>query len=167
METTQTVSAIDIARERLDFQIELLTAIEEEARQLGGIDDFNPFGIGLWIYDEPHDLREMSPELRRAAALGWLHQHAKLVQRVARRMGHHGSILKAGTDMGFGVQVRVDGDSVYIYEDLIARVPADLTCEMVEVGEEVVPAVPEHVRPILERRCPKSIFDGIESEVTA
>lgn len=164
METTQTVSAIDVARDRLDFQAELVTVIEEESRYLTGVDDFNPFSIGLWTYSEPDHVRGLSPAVRRTWALEWLATHARLIQRVVKRMGHDGPVIKGESDyLGFGVQVHVRR-STYISADLHAFVPSDLTCEMVPTGE--IEHIPARDVPVMERRCPESIFRGIEQEVT-
>lgn len=162
METTQTVSAIAIARLRLDFQSELLAAIEQGSGFLGGIDDFNPYGIGLWIYDEPEHIAGCDTELRRTCALEWLRAHARLIQRVGRLMGNNLPMQKQSSDFGFGVQLTIRRDR-YVSETLIATVPSDLTCEMVPTGE--VEHIPARDVPVMERRCPESIFRGIEAEV--
>lgn len=164
METTRTVSAIDVARERCDFELELITVIEEESAKLGArIDDFNLFSIGLWTYDEPETVKDRTPEGRRSCAVAWLSDHARLVQRVARRMGHVGPIEKVRSNDYFGVRVTFRR-SVYVGITLVAQVPSELTCEMVPTGE--VDHIPARDVPVMERRCPESIFAGVEQEVT-
>lgn len=163
METTQTVSMFDIARERVGFELALITAIEaESARFDDPIDDFNMFSVGLWTYQEPFDIQELSDGARRAEALIWLRRHTLLINRVAHRMGHFEGATKFATEWYFGARLRIQRSSV-VGLDLIAQVPSGLTCEMVPTGE--VDHIPARDVPVMERRCPESIFRGIESEV--
>jgi len=164
MDASQTITAIGIARQRLNFEDVLLTAIEQESGFLGDVDDFNPFGIGLWTYDEPDHVQGLSGDVRRTWALEWLRTHARLIQRVARRMGHDGPVTKFANDGNYGVEMTIY-HSDYVHVRLTAQVPSQLTCEMVPTGE--VEHIPARDVPVMERRCPESIFAGIEHEAVA
>lgn len=126
----------------------------------------NPVASGaLWHYVEPAHLLDADPAVRRAAALDWLRRHAKAVQLVARKVGVTGPIAKIDGDR-FGVRVPVRVEGSHWTVDIKAHVPAELTCELVPTGEtRTVPAQPERTEPVMERRCPPSIFAGITDDL--
>lgn len=162
-EVTDTpASVFDIARQRAAIELALIDAIEQESNLIDvEYDDMNWYRVGLWTYYEPAHVQGLTDDVRRTWALEWLRTHTRLIQRVARRMGHDGPVTKFADDAHFGVQVAVDAD-----HRLTAQVPSALTCEMVDTGRfEVIPPSPARTVPVIERRCPESIFAGIEQEV--
>ncbi|MBS1838713.1 MAG: hypothetical protein JST64_13555 [Actinobacteria bacterium] len=156
------VTSVDIARQRLAFHAQIITAIEQTYSEVADCDDFNPCSIGLWTYHEPTHVRGLSDDVRRTCALEWLRTHIRLIQRVARRMGHDGPVTKFADDSYYGVSLSIS-DTVYVNVRLTAQVPAALTCEMVPTG--AVDHIPARDVPVMARRCPESIFAGIEQEV--
>lgn len=134
------------------------------------LDAPNPQSPGAhWVYLEPFDLLGADPEVRRDAALDWLRRHARAVQFVARELGHTHPIGKSADPDHFGVAfyLPIDGTEFGVI-GVSAEVPARLTCEMVPTGEvTTIPAQPERTEPVMERRCPPSIFAGIDDEAVA
>lgn len=102
-----------------------------------------------------------------AAARDWLTRHRHAFLAVARALGDSGPAKKVENDRTIGVQVDLGrrnpfGSSLV---RLDAEVPAEATCEMVDTGKtRTIPAQPERVEPVLERRCPPSIFRGIDTD---
>lgn len=158
-------------RARLDLNVRILDALTEVMAERPDLELDAPNSLmdgACWRYHEPTEMRSASGPARRAVAFDWLQRHATAVKLVARKVGHDGPIPKVADDDNYGVEVRMDYGSASFTVDIDALVPASLTCEMVETGEvEVIPAQPEQVVPKMERRCPPSIFAGIESEVDA
>lgn len=150
------------ARQRIAEELADLDAIDEATEQVG-LADISPYRHGKFEYTEPDHLADEPDDVRRSAALSWLAKHARIITRVARNLDLEVSKF---SDFGeFGVQAfgRGPAGSYVLYR---ASVPEALTCEMVDTGEtEVVPAVPEQVRPIFEKRCPESIFAGVQDEI--
>lgn len=171
MATTETTTteaparptAIDIARQRLAFQAELIDAIELASAELDNVDEMNPYSFGLWTYHEPNRVAGLSDEVRRNQALEWLRSHARLIQRVARLMGADATLDKSASDTDYRVSLTIHRDR-YAKQTLVAAVPSSLTCEMVPTGE--VHHIEAHDVPVMERRCPQSIFAGLDAEVT-
>lgn len=159
------VTAIDVARRRLAFHAEIITAIEQTYSEVGDCDDFNPCSIGLWTYHEPAHVQGLSDDVRRTLALEWLRAHTRLIQRAAKHMGHDGPVTKFADLSYYGVAMTIS-DSVYVNVKLTAQVPAAVACQMVDTGQvEIIPASAARTVPVIERRCPESIFAGIEQEV--
>lgn len=166
METTQTVSArpesVTAHRLRLDYEHRLLDIIEDEMSRREGIDEMSTSVLGMWTYYEPSHVAECGEMYRRERALSWLGRHVKLILAVARHLG--GDITKRPTsspvDFGWIVDVKMPDDE---FLRLYATVPSAITCEMVPTGE--MEHIPAQDRPVMERRCPKSIFAGIAEEV--
>lgn len=156
------VTAIGIARQRLAFHAQIITAIEQTYSELADCDDFNRCSIGLWTYHEPTHVQGLSDDVRRTWALEWLRTHTRLIQRVAKHMGHDGPVTKFSDDSFFGVAMTIR-ESDYVTVRLTAQVPSALTCELVDTGQ--VEHIPARDVPVIERRCPESIFAGIEQEV--
>ena len=134
---------------------------------LEGVEGLDPLNIVLnWEYREPSALRQMSDSDRRAAALEWLRRHNRGIQAIARHARNSGMTAKVGkvaNDYEYGLEVFAYRGEFQL--SVKATVPASLTCEMVPTGE--VEHVPAHDRPVMERRCPDSIFAGLADEVAA
>lgn len=134
---------------------------------LEGVEGLDPLDIVLnWAYREPSALRQMSDSDRRAAALEWLTRHNRGIQAIARHARNSGmkvDVEKLADDYEYGLAVFVSAGD--FWGSTKATVPASLTCEMVPTGE--VEHVPAHDRPVMERRCPESIFAGLADEVAA
>ena len=134
---------------------------------LEGVEGIDPLNIVLdWAYHEPSALRQASDSDRRAAALQWLTRHNSGIQAIARHARNLGMsvyVEKLADDYEYGLAVFVRGGDFWVSTK--ATVPASLTCEMVPTGE--VEHVPAHDRPVMERRCPDSIFAGLADEVAA
>lgn len=154
------MSGVNAWADYLRLQLDIAAHVSEATSALE-LDAVNPY-CGDWFYHEPWSLRDAPAGERRAAALAWLARHNKGMQQIARRFDS--KVEKFATSTVFGLQVTVerDGQSHCIQ----ARVDASLTCEMVDTGEvEVIPAQPEQIRPVFEKRCPESIFAGIQDEI--
>jgi hypothetical protein len=164
MTTTTALDVMAVTRARLNAGLRLTDAVYSAAadRSLSDLDFQAPLYGFTWYYVEPFDLFGASDEARRDAALAWLRTHAKLIRATARQFGVT-TLDKVANDSEYGVRAYVDVDGTTIA--LHAQVPSSLTCEMVDTGE--VEHVEAHDRPIVERRCPESIFAGIESEVAS
>ena len=147
----------DRLRSRLHAELELLDAIDEAAPDLG-----EPTYATRWNYAEATHLAASPDDYRRIAALGWLADKAHGFMAIQRHLGVPAAIEKHADQLDYTIKATVKIDGVVMW--LRASVPASLTCEMVEVGTEHVEA---HDRPIMERRCPPSIFAGILDEVAA
>jgi len=147
----------DRLRSRLHAELELLDAIDEAAPDLG-----EPTYHTRWNYAEATHLAASPDDYRRIAALGWLADKAHGFMAIQRHLGVPAAIEKHADQWDYTIKATVKIDGVVMW--LRASVPASLTCEMVEVGTEHVEA---HDRPIMERRCPPSIFAGILDEVAA
>lgn len=148
----------DRLRARLHAELKLLDAIDEAAPDLSG-----PSYIATrWNYVEGITVAALPDADRRTAALGWLADKAHGFMAIQRHLGVPAEIEKHADQWDYMVEaaVKIDGEPMR----LRASVPASLTCEMVEVGTRHVEA---HDRPIMERRCPPSIFAGILDEVAA
>lgn len=134
---------------------------------LEGVEGLDPLDIVLdWAYREPSALRQASDSDRRAAALQWLTRHNSGIQAIARHARNLGMsvyVEKLADDYEYGLAVFVRGGDFCL--PVKATVPAQLTCELVPTGE--VEHIAAHDRPVMERRCPESIFEGIDSEVDA
>ena len=147
----------DRLRSRLHAELELLDAIDEAAPDLG-----EPTYATRWNYAEATHLAASPDDYRRIAALGWLADKAHGFMAIQRHLGVPAAIEKHADKWDYLIEAKVEIGGVPMW--LRASVPASLTCEMVEVGTEHVEA---HDRPIMERRCPPSIFAGILDEVAA
>ena len=147
----------DSRRSRLHAELKLLDAIDEAAPDLG-----EPTYATRWNYAEAAHVAALPDADRRIAALGWLADKAHGFMAVQRHLGVPAAIEKHADQWDYTIEATVKIDGVLMW--LRASVPASLTCEMVEVGTEHVEA---HDRPIMERRCPPSIFAGILDEVAA
>ena len=147
----------DRLRARLHAELELLDAIDEAAPDLG-----EPTYATRWSYAEATHLAASPDDYRRIAALGWLADKAHGFMAIQRHLGVPAAIEKHADQWDYTIEAKVEIGGVPMW--LRASVPASLTCEMVEVGTEHVEA---HDRPIMERRCPPSIFAGILDEVAA
>ena len=147
----------DRLRARLHAELELLDAIDEAAPDLG-----EPTYATRWSYAEATHLAASPDDYRRIAALGWLADKAHGFMAIQRHLGVPAAIEKHADQWDYTIKATVKIGGVPMW--LRASVPASLTCEMVEVGTEHVEA---HDRPIMERRCPESIFAGILDEVAA
>ena len=134
---------------------------------LEGVEGLDPLNIVLdWAYHEPSALRQASDSDRRAAALEWLTRHNRGVQAIARHARNSGMTAKVGkvaNDYEYGLEVLARGGGFYLY--VRATVSPALTCEMVPTGE--VEHIAAHDRPVMERRCPDSIFEGIQEQVAS
>jgi hypothetical protein len=155
---TRETPGIDKARRYNQLDCDKLTVIEAAIRSLE-LDDCNV--VGDWRYHEPLELRDADPDVRRAAALAWLARHVRGLQFIARSFDDT-KITKLSNDLSFGVELRITRDEVTSAVE--ASVPSALTCEMVETGE--VEVIPAQTRPVVEKRCPPSIFAGVQEEVT-
>lgn len=164
MSNTQTTTATTAERRaQLEHQLRTLDVFEQVVADNDlNVDPLPPWGTE-WIYVESDAMRESDTDTRRRAALAWLARHTKAVTLIARALGHDGPVKKVATDAWFGVEQFVVTDRGGV--NLRAVVPAGTTCEMVDTGETQI--IPEQVVPVLERRCPDSIFAGIEQEVPA
>ena len=155
-----TTEARDRAAERLK-EAEFVDAALE------GVEGLDPLNIVLdWAYHEPSALRQASDSDRRAAALEWLRRHNRGVQAIARHARNSGTkvdVEKLADDCEYGLAVFVNARDFWVSTK--ATVPASLTCEMVPTGE--VEHVEAHDRPVMERRCPDSIFEGIQEQVAS
>lgn len=148
-------------RAQLEHQLRTLDVFEQVVADNDlNVDPLPPWGTE-WIYVESDAMRESDTDTRRRAALAWLARHAKAVTLIARALGHDGPVKKVANESWFGVEQFVAVGSRGVI--LRAAVPADTTCEMVDTGE--VEHVPAHERPVFERKCPPSIFAGIEQLV--
>lgn len=134
---------------------------------LEGVEGIDPLNIVLdWAYHEPSALRQASDSDRRAAALQWLTRHNSGIQAIARHARNSGmkvDVEKLADDYEYGLAVFVSAGDFWVSTK--ATVPASLTCEMVPTGE--VEHIEAHDRPIMERRCPESIFANLADEVVA
>ncbi len=134
---------------------------------LEGVEGLDPLDIVLdWAYREPSALRQASHSDRRAAALEWLTRHNRGIQAIARHARNSGmrvDVKKLADDCEYGLAVFVRGGDFCL--PVKATVPAQLTCELVPTGE--VQHVEAHDRPVMERRCPDSIFEGIQEQVAS
>ena len=148
----------DRLRARLHAELELLDAIDEAAPDIGG----PMLAPTSWNYVEAAHVAALPDADRRIAALGWLADKAHGFMAVQRHLGVPAAIEKHADKWDYLIEAKVEIGGVPMW--LRASVPASLTCEMVEVGTEHVEA---HDRPIMERRCPPSIFAGILDEVAA
>ena len=138
--------------------------IDEALVDIDGLDEMSI--VGDWYYGEPFEMRSASAATRRAAALEWLRRHNRGVQaivRYARNEGHRAKVCKISNEAAFGLQVSVRHPDFHVV--INASVPAQLTCELVPTGE--VEHIAAHDRPVMERRCPESIFEGLADEVVA
>lgn len=162
MHTQNITNATIEARTHVEGLVISLDAIDKAITELG----FHPADVTpisrvlAFSYDEPAALTDAHPAERRAAALAWLQVHARIIRRAAAILG--ADRVEKCNDYGrYGV--RVWGTPGYY---LSAEVPDNLTCEMVDTGEtEVIPAQPEQIRPVFEKRCPESIFAGVQDEI--
>lgn len=166
METTETVSArwagVAAARRRIYAELRLLDIIEDQASRRDGIDEMSDVVTGMWTYYENPDALDKSDHVRRQIALDWLGRHVKLIVAVAHAVGGETTKRPASGDSSFGWVVTVT-HGPDVTHTLYATVPSRLTCEMVPTGE--VEHIPARDVPVMERRCPESIFRGIEAEV--
>lgn len=161
MSNTHTTALTTERRALLEHHMRVLDVIEQVVADNNlNVDPLPPWDTS-WEYRETDHMRTCDDDTRRQQALAWLARHTKAVTLIARALGHDGPVKKVATDSWFGVEqfVVADGRGV----NLRAVVSADTTCEMVETGE--VEHIPEQVVPVLERRCPESIFAGIEQAV--
>lgn len=164
MSNTLTTTATTAERRaQLEHQLRTLDVFEQVIADNDlNVDPMPPWGTE-WIYVESDAMQTADDDTRRRAALAWLARHAKAVTLIARALGHDGPVKKVANESVFGVEQFVVVGSRGV--SLRAVVPADTTCEMVDTGE--VEHVPAHERPVFERKCPESIFAGIEREVSA
>lgn len=118
------------------------------------------FGL-CWLlrtWDDPFPVLGTDEE-KRAHAVAWLRTMAESFLSIAREMGATGKVQKYANDNWFGIKLAI-GSTV-----LDASVPAAVACELVPTGEvEVIPAEPERTVPKMEKRCPPSIFRGVQDE---
>ena len=138
--------------------------IDEALVDIDGLDEMSI--VCDWYYVEPFAMRSATDAWRRAAALEWLRCHNRGVQaiaRYARNEGHRAEVRKISNEAAFGLQVSVRHPDFHVV--INASVPAQLTCEMVPTGE--IEHIAAHDRPVMERRCPESIFEGIQEQVAS
>lgn len=163
--TEERVPVVHARRRRVEAQLALLGVVDAIAEHFDDLTEVDTAYPGCqWRYVEPFALKDSGPATRRDAALGWLARHTKVVTKIVKAIDPDVTVEKVGDDFEFGVQamIRVGEEFVIVR----AVVPSALTCEMVDTGEvRVVPAQPEREEPVLERRCPPSIFAGIQDEV--
>lgn len=98
-----------------------------------------------------------------ADALAWLRRHIAGARTMARAAG--ATVVAVDKQSGdyYGVKVRVRRRGLLVVIDV--SVPADATCELVDTGEtRFIPAMPAQYEPVMERRCPPSIYAGIADE---
>lgn len=162
MPTQNITRASRFVRDHFERITQSLDAIEQAIDELG-IDPADVSSISHVLsfrYAEPKELQQLDDATRRTAALQWLAMHARIIKRAGQILGCE-RVQKYAEFGEFGVRV---WDTPGYFLD--ASVPDSLTCELVDTGEtEVVPAVPEQVRPIFEKRCPESIFAGVQDEI--
>lgn len=151
------------ARKAIEADIAELDAIERAIEHLGAYAD--EFRYGRFFYQEPLEMKSATDSERRAAALEWLALHSRIIVCAARHLGI--DVRKFATEADYGIEAC--GYTNGLYVRVRAAVPASITCELVDTGRTetvpAIPAVPEITRPVFERRCPESIFAGIETEV--
>lgn len=138
--------------------------IDEALVDIDGLDEMSI--VCDWYYVEPFAMRSATDARRRAAALEWLRRHNRGIQAIARyahNEGHRAEVRKISNEAAFGLQVYVRHPDFHVVVN--ASVPAQLTCELVPTGE--VRHIAAHDRPVMERRCPDSIFEGLADEVVA
>ena len=150
----QALDRLDAKRRNHEVETIVIDTLAALMAENGDIEAPNPLMPGaFWLYHPPADAT-------REDALAWLRRHAAAVKAIAKALHYRQPIEKRSDDQ-FGVQFKPSPGTV-----VAALVPAALTCEMVETGEtQVIPAVPERIEPVMEKRCPPSIFAGIEDEV--
>lgn len=146
-------------RDRLHAELALLDAIDAVAPEL----EPGEYRGSHWEYRESTELAEAPDDLRRETALAWLARYARAFRRVQRELDQTFTVVKEADYREFGVSARIDIGGSMLW--LVAKVPAALTCEMVDTGR--VEHVEAHDVPIMERRCPESIFAGIADQVVA
>ena len=146
-------------RDRLHAELALLDAIDAVAPEL----EPGAYRGSHWEYRESTELAEAPDDLRRETALAWLARYARAFRKVQRELDQTFTVVKEADYREFGVCARIDIGGHMFW--LGAKVPAALRCEMVDTGR--VEHVEAHDVPIMERRCPESIFAGIADQVVA
>lgn len=149
--------------ERYARRVEVQQRLVELFREAVELGADEPDFVGNLAYTEWHTDRDKSDEERRRLALAWLQRQMPLLRLVAREYGSQ--IVKISREHAYGVEVSIFIDGDYV-DSVRAVVPASLTCELVPTGEmKIIPAQEEHLEPVMERRCPPSIFAGVQNEV--
>ena len=151
------------ARMAADERLRNAGFVDEALKDVDGLD---PLSRTLdWEYRESPEMRVASDSDRRTAALEWLARHNRGIQAIARHARNNGmavEVSKTSDEFDYGLHVYIPLPvSLFVR----ARVSSSLTCEMVPTGE--VEHIAAHDRPVMERRCPESIFANLADEVVA
>lgn len=164
-----TITEPEVSRREAAFteHIERSRLIADVLGRLQGHDVDPPDWNTTFRFDPPAGLTD---DEQVAAARDFLARHRHAFLAVARDLGHHVIAEKFEHDDTIGVRVKLPRgtDSTYgypVYLLLDAEVRTEVTCELVDTGEvRTIPAQPERTEPVLERRCPESLFRSVADD---
>jgi len=160
--TTITEPEVDARTARFDQEITRAALEADLLRQLKHHDVDAPAYGTSFVWTAPPG---MTDEEKVEAARAWLARHRAAFLAVARDHGHHDPAEKIANDSFVGIRVKIPYSGIWSLL-LDAEVPTEATCEMVPTGEvRTIPAQPERTEPVLERRCPESLFRGVADDV--